>query len=295
MNPTLRRTASTAANTVFTVLLIYFLIRPDRAAGPVADGIVFCARSVVPSLFIFMVLSRRVISSPSAARACARPVSGTALIVIIGIVCGFPTGAKLGLMLYERGAVSKRRAEYLCAVGNNASAGFIAAFAGKNVLGSTEAGFRLLAVELCAAAVTAAFLYPVYMKGEACSLPDINLLPAGNDITEAVGDSAITMVKICGFVITFSLFGGLAASLLPEGTAVRALVTGLFEFSGGIAAIKGMSPGTAFPLCALLLGFGSLSVIMQTAAIIREKLSMRPFLLARIITASLMSAFALIS
>ena len=143
--------------------------------------------------------------------------------------------------------------------------------------------------------MTAAFLYPVYMKGEACSLPDINLLPAGNDITEAVGDSAITMVKICGFVITFSLFGGLAASLLPEGTAVRALVTGLFEFSGGIAAIKGMSPGTAFPLCALLLGFGSLSVIMQTAAIIREKLSIRPFLLARIITASLMSAFALIS
>lgn len=49
--------------------------------------------------------------------------------------------------------------------------------------------------------------------------------------------------------------------------AATALLTGFLEIGGGIGALRGCSPTAAnFALCALIIGWGGLSVHMQTAA-----------------------------
>ena len=77
--------------------------------------------------------------------------------------------------------------------------------------------------------------------------------------------------------------------------AARAALTGFFELGGGISALRGCAPTRLnFALCAAMIGWGGVSVHMQTAAAVAAaNVKTARHLAGRALSAALSAAYAL--
>ncbi|MBO5402975.1 MAG: hypothetical protein J6A85_07390 [Clostridia bacterium] len=295
MNIKPRRVAGVTVNIVFIGVFVYLLIFPEKATDATAQALFFCAESIIPSLFIYLVLSKRIVAIRAVSELCTRPVLGSIFTVALGLVCGFPAGARNCVYLHEEGYISKKRAEYLCCLCSGASVSFILAFAGVSVMGSVMHGIKILLIQCAATIVTAAVLYPFLLKGEKKISAKTKKRIRNTDITDAIADSAFLCVRICGFIACFFVLGSLCAGFFKEGSIWAVTVRGIFEFSGGIARTSVFDIDTREVLCCLFLGFGSFSAILQTASVMKNTLSVKPFIISRLIMGALMAVFALVT
>ncbi len=296
MNTTLRRFFGMGINGFFVLLFIYLLARPELASISSKNAVSFCISSIIPSLYIYLVLSQRIVAISGVSKLCANKVWGGVFVVLLGFLCGYPSGARNCVYLYENGLISRKKGEYLCCISGSASLSFILTFAGAQILESRIRGLKLALFQILAAVITAVILYPFLLKGDAFVLSEsIKKRPRSTGLTEAISDSAYLMVRICGFICTFFVFGGIAENILPSDSIWGVVIRGMLEFSGGIYSASKFSIETREVLCSLFLGFGSLSAIMQTASVIKGVFSLKPFLISRFIIASLMTVFALLT
>lgn len=296
MNTTFRRLLGICVNALFILLFVYMLVYPDAAKVYSQDAVSFCISSIIPSLYIYLVLSQRIVAIGAVSRLCAHKLWGGIFTVALGFLCGFPSGARNCVYLYQNGIISRRKGEYLCCINGSASVSFILAFAGAQIMGSVASGLKLLVFQILASAFTAAVLYPFLLKGDNFS-PSVNAKKyvRSTDLTDAISDSAFLLVRICGFVCVFFILGGVAQELLPAHSIWGVVLRGILEFSGGIYYASEYGTDTREVLCSLFLGFGSLSSIMQTASVIKGVFSVKPFIISRLIIATLMTVFALLT
>ena len=274
-------------------LLALLLLCSAQALESARAGLALCARVIVPSLLPFFVLSAlmsamgipaRLGRSAAPAMSVLFGVSGSgAAAFLLGICGGYPLGAATVGALVRDGSVSREEGERLLAFCNNSGPAFILGAAGVGIFGSAEIGLKLYAAHvLSAAAVGVLFRRP----GPRVPLPPS---AAGSEprfsaaLPEAVRSAVSTVLTVCGFVVTFTVLTGVldASGFFPARvgrTAVltrqglrfsRALLTGALELGSGIGALEGLSPtGGNLALCAFLIGWGGVSVHLQTAAVI---------------------------
>ncbi|MDR1299354.1 MAG: sporulation protein, partial [Oscillospiraceae bacterium] len=106
-------------------------------------GLELCANVIVPSLFPFFVLSSLMVDTGAARRIGAplgrvmRPLFNVrgecAAAVVLGIIGGYPVGARTVINLYENGDCSKAEAERLLSFCNNSGPAFIFGVVGAGV------------------------------------------------------------------------------------------------------------------------------------------------------------------
>ena len=294
--------------------LAALLIWPSAAAEGVRRGLSLAADSIIPSLFPFFVLSTlagelgvpqrlaRRLSAPMG-RLFGLPGTGAAAL-LAGVLGGYPLGAAATSGLVERGALTPAEGARLLGFANNSGPAFLIGAAGAGVFGSVRAGLALYAAH-----VLAALSSGLVMRGRGRSvmstLPEVPR-PRPGAFARSVTASVGNILNVCGFVVIFSalvsaleaagiftrLAGGLSLASGLELSASRALLTGFFELGGGIGALRGCSPTrTNFALAALIIGWGGLSVHMQTASAARG-VPMRRHLAGRILSAALGAAYA---
>lgn len=133
---TLKNVLAAALLGLFVLLNVY---GRTAEAGTLA-GIRFCVTVIAPSLFIYIVLAKLILGS-AAAGWFAKP-SQSLFLLLLGFLCGFPTGAVLARELYDRGGVSAKRASYICAYANNPSLSFVLGFAGERAFPGSGAGWK---------------------------------------------------------------------------------------------------------------------------------------------------------
>ncbi|MFR5865376.1 MAG: hypothetical protein ACLUFV_09580 [Acutalibacteraceae bacterium] len=137
----MENTGKTLKNVLAAALLALFVLLNvygrTAEAGTLA-GIRFCVTVIAPSLFIYIVLAKLILGS-AAAGWFAKP-SQSLFLLLLGFLCGFPTGAVLARELYDRGGVSAKRASYICAYANNPSLSFVLGFAGSAFPGAAQDG-----------------------------------------------------------------------------------------------------------------------------------------------------------
>lgn len=250
-----------------------------------------CGEVLIPSLFPFFVLSALIqelglpsrlgrLTAPGMRRLFGVPGSGCAAL-ILGLMAGYPLGAASVAGLVERGELERGEGERLLGFCNNSGPAFILGAAGAGVFGSARAGLVLYATHILAA-LTAGVLLSLGRPRPALRLPEIRP-PRAGALPSAVTTSVRNMLNVCGFVVAFGVITGTldAVGLLPtlaldlsrltglEVSACRAAVVGFFELGGGVGAMRGLS---ATPLnlavCALVIGWGGLSVHFQTSAVV---------------------------
>ncbi len=276
----------------FTALFffVYLLIRPSEAGKAVESGVSFCVRVIIPSLFIFFVLSRLFMGRVLSIAGKNLP----AALIIGGILCGFPVGAKMVRQLHSRGLVTKRQAELLVSCSDNASASFIISFAGANVLGSVKAGALL-----CAGKAVVTFIWYFFASRIFLSKEERHFVPLRGiepvSLADAVKDSARIMADICACIVLFMCVGEVVKSFLPENELIRSAVRGFFEFSGGIELCRLMKPGIGYILTAMMLGWSGVCVHMQVSIAAGKKIGMNLYYADKTVECLLMGLFAVLT
>ena len=135
-----------------TVILgIYICLRyAEECTQGIKNGIMFCIEVLVPSLFLFMALSSYAVKS-GFAQTLSRPFgrmsrflfrlpSDAFTAIILSVIGGYPVGAKVASMLYERGQLSESEAQKTACIAVCAGPGFLMNYVGRALLGSQSAG-----------------------------------------------------------------------------------------------------------------------------------------------------------
>ncbi len=288
---------------VFCLLLI--IKNPDIAIKHMSAALRLCAKTVIPSLYPFMVLSELIISGNTAHRLSkilSSParllfgISGKGMAaVIMGLLCGFPIGAKCAMSLYRGGDIDRTELVHILTFSNNPSSAFLISAAGVAMFGSRGFGILLYAVSIISAlilGVAGKFLKKKAAIEWSCDENTVYVpKKRGVDIfTGAITSSALSMLNICAFVVFFSTLVGvleytLNASALPDWGS--ALWFGFFEMTGGIYKASAV-PVYGCYLAAAVAGWSGLSVHFQIMSVCAGgNISFRPYLLSKLANAAL--------
>ena len=282
---------------LITLFGMGLILCTKAVSAAAAEGIALCTRVVIPSLFPFMVLSSLCLSTglgESLSRLSARPMEllfrlpgRCAPALILGLIGGYPVGARTAFELYDRRLCSREECSSLLAFCSCCGPAFLCSAAGMALFGSLRAGLLLWVCHVVSALligfIQGRFLPPVQKS----PLP---VRPTRSDtfarsFTHAVSSSFSAILNVCGFVIFFAALtalleqaGGFAALehllvFLPDRLSVP-LLRGLLEMTGGIAAVGSASSLTfpqAMALAALTCGWGGLSVHGQVLSLREDR------------------------
>ena len=256
-------------------VLVLFLAEAGFVRAAAAEALSLCARSVIPALFPFLVVSSLLLSlglgellSPMLA-GLMEPlfrvdgVGSSAL--LLGLVGGYPIGAKTAADLYRGGRLSRPEAERLLAFCNNSNPVFLISVLGVGVFGSVRAGVWLWLIHLLSALLTGLLFRnhggPARRQAGGTAAFQAVSLPAA--FVAAVRESLSGMLSVCAFVTFFYV---LARPLASLGGWLGPVLVGLTELFSLTPLLRPDHFG--FILASAMAGWGGLSVLCQTAAVL---------------------------
>ena len=288
--------------TVFCLLLI--LKNPDVAITYMNQGLLLCAKTVIPSLFPFMVLSELIVSGGIGnrmLRVLAAPFrrlfalpTAACRAVLLGWLCGSPIGARCTVLALSRGELTREEAERALAVSNNPSSAFLISAVGVSLWQNRRFGIALYAAVLLSAAITGILLsIPHRKRNQRHRLPreELFLSPPQTGaklFSGAVRAASGNMLLVCAYVVFFStLVGTLQLIFTSFGVSetLAAPLFCLFELSGGVSRASALGNTLhAALLCAFAAGWSGLSVHCQVLSVCDgATLSFRPYFRAKLL------------
>ncbi len=250
----------------------------DAAAvrASVEEALDLCARSVVPALFPFLVVTSALLSLGFGELAAPWlaglmeplyrvPGAGSAALVL-GLVGGYPIGASTAAQLCRARLVSREEGERLLTFCNNSNPVFLISVLGVGVFGSVRTGIWLWLIHLLSALLTGLLFRGRARPARRRQLtrpPAFRAVSAPAALVEAVAASLRGMASVCAFVVFFYV---LARPLAALGGRAGAALVGLTEL---FSLTPLLTPDRfGFILASGMAGWGGLSVLCQTAAVL---------------------------
>ena len=293
----LSRLAETCTACLITLFGMGLILCTGAVSAAAADTIVLCGRVVIPSLFPFLVLSSLCLSTGMGRGLCRLlshpmerlfhlPGSGAPALVL-GLIGGYPVGARTVFDLYDRKGCSAEECSRLLAFCSCCGPAFLCSAVGVALFGSLRAGLMLYGCHVGAALVIGLVQGRFLPKPDrrTIALPASPSLSFARAFTQAVGSACGAMLNVCAFVVFFAALMALLEDsgcmgflkdllrFLPKGMA-EPLVRGLLEMTGGVAAL-GETTCLTFPqamgLAGGMAGWGGLSVHAQVLALREER------------------------
>ena len=282
------------------VAFFLVLLRSDIAIEYMKRGLDLCARTVIPSLFPFMVISELMVSAGVGGllgRLLSRPMRALfgvsengACAVLLGAICGFPIGTATLCAMADEGRITSEECTRVMTFCNNPGSAFVISAVGGSLFGNRRLGVVLYLCVLLSSA-TVGLLGRLFFGRNQIATSPAPACVVGTEMgiasfTRAVRRSAESMLTVCAFVSFFSaLVGCMGAVLSDLGAPAWAVATvfGFFEISGGVGAVSALNNSTsAILLCALFLGWSGLSVHTQLYTLCRGRgIRFTPYLMAK--------------
>lgn len=258
------------------IILFFFSILcfPKSSLAGAKTGLQLWFFTLLPSLLPCMILGQYIQQFPM-----VQAFGYKKYAILIGFLCGYPTGAKIVTNLYENHKLSKKQAQNLVGFCNNPSPNFLISYVYlqhiKNALP--------LPLFLC-------LLYlPPILFGIGMHLyssigdkteQNSTLLQQNKEVSTNTAisfDSCIvsgyeTICKVGGYVLLFSVLSSILLQNLPMPTDIKYILVSLLEVTGGVHYLC----QTSFPshirflLCGILSSFGGICTVAQTAGILKE-------------------------
>lgn len=294
---------------IIAVLAAVFLIaEPKIISAAVSGAVSDCLEVIVPSLFAFTVLAVYLQKSGlyrTALKPLTFPLSKLlrmdeelCAVFVLANIGGYPVGASLLSELVRNGSLSEKNAARMlcCCFGSGPS--FIVGIVGMRVFGSAAAGLALFGACFASSLVMALIVRAGGGIGLKRSSGCCNL-SAGTFISSVMSGAKV-MFTVCAMITGFSVISAILGSIGVNSLLERLLgLIGAGENSSAIFSavmevtrIKTIIPTNhAMPICAALLSFGGVCVIMQIKALC-GKIPLKRFILSRIPAAALGAFFA---
>ena len=262
-------------------LFVIFLLDPAETAKWTFDSFLFFLERVFPSLFLFACLSSVLVSSSCFRKIYELPFGTECVLLLLGVFCGFPIGAKCAYELYVNGTISKKRAEYLLTFTNLASVPFLTGVIGAKLHGTAFYGWRLVLLQ-AASALLCALVFYLIMKPN-CDGIRILTSPKPVPLPQAIGSAMTTMLQVGGMLTFFGTVSKAVVVKLHLPALLSIFLRCLLEFSSGCADAAGLLSPQSELLTGFAVGFSGLCVAFQVSAVTKNKLSMKPYFLSKLL------------
>ena len=313
---------------LFLFFTFCLLIFSKNNLVAVKNGLSLWANSVVPSLFPFFVatelLSHTNIINQlgNILNFIMKPlfnVNGKgSFAFIMGIISGYPIGAKIAANFRKKNICSKEECERLLSFTNNSGPLFIIGTVGISMFGNTIIGILLFVTHLLAS-ITVGFIFR-FWKYKDSNISSSNSLwqsstnnsyNIGEILSSSIKNSIVTILNIGGFIVLFSVIISifnkshlinLVSILLSPIFNIfnippdfsNGIINGFLEITNGlqqISAIPIRNISFSIVICAFILGFGGISVILQVYSFTsKTDISIKPYILGKFLQ-GIISAF----
>lgn len=293
---------------LLSIFCLFLILRnSDTAIEYMNRGLRLCAKTVIPSLFPFMVISELIVSggigatvfrpiAPLLQRLFRIPEAGCCA-VLLGMLCGFPVGAKCAMTAFDRGKLTRAEAERVLTFSNNPSSAFLINAVGVSLWGNRKFGVALYVTVLASQLLTGALFARLPLRQTspeefAPPAPPQSRRTGAGFFTDAIRSACFSMLLVCAYVIFFSALVGTLSLLLDAiklPAWIKASVFCIFELSGGMSAAASLSaPLSAALLCAFAAGWSGLSVHCQILSVCDGRgLRFRSYFLAKLLQSGL--------
>lgn len=284
---------------IVIILLLYFIFFPQDALHASRQGLLLWYRQILPALLPFSILSylilrTRLFSTQGLGRR-SRITMEEWYVILCGFLFGFPIGSKLTADLCHEDRISGNRAQILCAFTNNLSPIFVTTAMQEILAMKPNLPFYLLLYGI-------PFLYGIilllfkdsedtYKQKNTASRFQINM----QIVDAGIINGFETLIKICGYIMMFSIFTEIAQSI-PYGSSFPKLVlTGCLEVTNGISALSQFSCNhfQKYLLTVLFLALNGISGLFQTASLLSvSNLSIKQYLKMKLLLIAAIMAIA---
>lgn len=276
--------------------LLFLFFFPKTAVGYAKNGLMLWFNTLLPSMLPFMILSGILIKSGFLEKLLSftgkfwktffglTPMGGYGL--LMGIFCGYPMGSKTAADLYKNRRISRQEACYLLTFSNHPGPAFLSSFLCTELLHQEELTLPAYGILYLSSFLTSLIFRPFYpfskdtnKKVQKKEAPYAFSL--GEALDTSIMDSFLSITKLGGYIILFSLFQGIL-QLLPYLPAdLKCLLMGATEITTGTAAIAYMpwKLSLSFPLLLAFTASGGLCIAFQTKSMLNETdLPLSPYL-----------------
>ena len=326
---------------IFALIFLAFgaslLLFSSSNLPAIKKGLSLWANSVVPSLFPFFVATELLMNTNfvnSIGRflnKIMKPLFNIrgegAFAFIMGLISGYPVGAKIACNFRENNICSKEECERLLSFTNNSGPLFIIGTVGISMFGNSTIGLLLLITHILAC-ITVGFIFrfwkinsssPEYVGNKNSNYKkhrNVTLSNLGEVLGKSISNSISTILMIGGFVVIFSsiisilrasgILNSLVVLLTPifnflhlDSSFIYGLITGLLEITNGISFISSINIkhiSVNIIITAFLLGCGGLSVLLQVWSITsKTDLSIKPYIYGKLLHGFLAAFYTFIA
>ena len=318
---------------IFLCFTMCLLIFSKSNLPAVKSGLTLWATSVVPSLFPFFVSTELLMHTNivnilgNILNKYMKPLFNVrgegAFAFIMGIISGYPVGAKIASNFRKNNICSKEECERLLSFTNNSGPLFIIGTVGILMFGSTTIGLLLFITHILSC-ISVGIIFRFWKKNSSTTSSNslfnqkkqaVSFSNLGEVLADSITSSISTILLIGGFVVIFSsvisilkssgLINVLSTCFSPlfnflniDTSFISPLICGFFEITNGINAISQIACkklSINIILTAFLLGFGGISVLLQVLSITsKTDLSIKPYIYGKILQGILASVYTYI-
>ena len=316
---------------LFTIFLLIF---SNENLVSAKNGLKLWANSVVPSLLPFFIATEllgytNIVSFLGRLlNRFMKPIFNVpgegSFPLIMGIISGYPVGARIVSNLKMQGIITNVEAERLIAYTNNSGPLFIVGTVGIGLFKNTSIGLLLLFTHILSS-LTVGFIFRWWkfrkkfieiqekgIKRPIFPLKHVSISNLGEVLANSIVSAINNVLLIGGFIVLFcviisicensgilNMFSHLLIPLLdffniPLSFA-NGIISGLLELTNGIlkiALIPNKNISINIIICAFLLGFGGISICLQILSIIsKEHISIKPYIIGKLLQGTLAAVY----
>lgn len=285
-------------------LLVFLLLHPTESLSCAKAGMTLWLNTLIPTLLPFIILTG-VLSRIDGIQKLLSPLdpffriflgvdSWGGYIFILGMLCGYPLGAKLSSDLYSSGKISQKEALYLTTFCNNASPAFIITYLSRLCLKNSVPTIQIFISIFSANLISMMFFRFVVYKNtfydNQISNNQRNVI-SGKVSQKNILDTSImngfeTITRLGGYILLFSILAGCIRYYHPLPAFYQYLLLGFTEITTGLSLIA--SSGLPTTACILIsvcaTASGGFCILAQTRGILHHDLSLHPYIFSKCIS-----------
>lgn len=309
------------------LLLVFLVMHPREGFASAKEGMTLWLNTLLPTLLPFMILTGILIHTGGIEKLLTplAPVFRFLLgvdvyggyVFLLGMLCGYPMGAKLASDLYEAGKISRSEAHYLTTFCNHASPAFVITYLGQHCLKGTVPVSRLFISLLSADFICMLFFrFRIYPKtktsistgrehNKLLHIRRVNIceenireekketsaaaVSVGGILDVSIMNGFETITRLGGYILLFSVLAGCVRYYWPFPLFYQYLLLGFTEITTGLSLIA--ASGLPGRFCAVLsvtaVASGGFCILAQTRSVLNQELSLLPYLASKCISAGL--------
>lgn len=252
--------------------IVVLIIDTKTAITGAQDGVQLCLTTVIPSLLPFFVLTILTTASLVGTKSkILRPLEkvckmnkGSGVLLVTGLIGGYPTGAQCVADAYKEGAISRENAIRLLSFCSNAGPAYIFGILSSQFTCSA-APWLLWGIHILSCLAVATMIPGNYTDEQ------VTITHQKMNLMDAVNKAGRNIAKVCVWVIIFRVIVAFLDRwiLWYFDPSASVLICGILELTiGGTELICISAEGLRFVICSVLLGFGGICVVLQTSAVI---------------------------